>query len=147
MAKPDMSATARRKRRLLVLESQRLRGGAAWWDDLREELEPAAKAGYAAGRADSLVNSFDYALVVVAIFGAVSAFSHLINWVFVVYAALALRLRSSSRRIFAACLLSAVLIPVASLLKRQELADSFAVMALYFLGLSCVRWLFERYQR
>lgn len=141
---PEQSAVARRKRRLLVLESEQLHQRSAWWGELQEQLAPAARSGYAAGRRDSLVNSLDYALIVVAILAAVGAFTPYLNEAFAVYGILALAGHTPSRRVFSASGLSLVLIPISMALHRGQLANDFAIMALYFLCVGLIRAALEK---
>lgn len=140
----DRSAVARRKRRLLVLESEQLRERSAWLAELREQVPAAAKAGFAAGQRNSLVNNFDYALIIVAILAAVSTFTPDLNWAFGLYAVLALALRTPSQRIFTAGMLSLLLTPISIALQRHQLANDFIIMALYFLCVGLVRIAVEK---
>lgn len=74
-----------------------------------------------------------YDFFFVALIGIASSLTGFINWMFLVYGIGALLLRASSQRMFSSALMSLVIIPIATELQREEVADTFAVMTFFFL--------------
>ena len=77
-------------------------------------------------------NVFAYDMFFVTVIGILSLVTPLINWVFLAYGILVLVLKIDSQRLFSSALICLVIIPAATILSQDGIADTFAVMAFYF---------------
>ena len=85
--------------------------------------------------------AYDLLFIVVAMF--VSLASPLRDWLFLLYLIAAIVFKIGSQRIFRSALFCLVLIPVLTVLKRADTADTFAVFTFYFLAIGVVRAIIE----
>jgi prolipoprotein diacylglyceryltransferase len=84
-------------------------------------------------------NQIAYSVLLIAILAIVAVGTNFINWEFLVYGVLAVLARLPSTQMFVAALISLVLIPVTTIFQRNSLANTFSVMAFYFLLIGLVR--------
>src|SRR5579884_677093 len=77
-------------------------------------------------------NQFAYSVLLIAVLAAVAIATSWINWEFLIYGALAVLARLPSSQMFIAALINLLIIPVATIFKRDSLANTFSVMAFYF---------------
>jgi hypothetical protein len=84
-------------------------------------------------------NQIAYSVLLISILAAVAVGTNFINWEFLIYGVLAVLARLPSTQMFVAALISLVLIPVTTVFQRNSLANTFSVMAFYFLLIGLIR--------
>jgi hypothetical protein len=89
-------------------------------------------------------NQFAYSLLLVAVMSAIAIATPLINWMFLAYGILAVIIRLPGRLIFISALLCIVITAISSAFSRASTADTFAVMAFYFMVIGLVRAVIEQ---
>jgi hypothetical protein len=88
-------------------------------------------------------NQFAYSFLLISVMSAVAVATTYINWMFLLYGILAVIMRFPSRIIFVSALICFVIVIMSSVVSKNSLANTFAVMAFYFMVIGLIRAILE----